>query len=363
MVQYWVRGGGCRLLAHARQVDFPGVVFHISYVEPTPQDAALTRTRASGFTELVILGHANYFGSHNLQRVATPVDRLDTASFPLCGTVGYELSLFQRFQVSTRVQRQVELQTDGESIARASVPYRIISPVTYVGVAVPKPTEGHRPQCHRCSEPHGGRTDLRYASVTVIGNLTGTQPDSYRDQVRPSAVEVGGWCGQVALCCTCVGYPAHAHASGFRFTRSHGNLGAPWVWVKEGSPDGDFGCSDDEDLAGSDYDSAPLSRLDRAVLTDLELHKLDLSVMKNIWDSNKIGKEEAEKIEMYDGTWNDVNQGLPHLLQCGSPRLRQAQFAHGEGVARRDNNLEASQPAHGPGQTWNACAECTRGTE
>ena len=103
--------------------------------------------------------------------------------------------MFQQLQTSTRVQRKVEQQKDGDSIVMASIPYRIISPVTYVGASVPKPTEGHRPQCFRCSEPHGGRTDLRYASVIVVGNLTGTQPHSYRDQVRPSAVEVGGWNG------------------------------------------------------------------------------------------------------------------------------------------------------------------------
>ena len=124
---------------------------------------------------------------------------------------------------------------------------------------------------------------------------------SYREQVRPSAVEVGGWSGQVALCSTCVGYPAHAHASGFRLARPHGSLGAPWVWVKDGSPDGDNYRSDDEDLAGSDYDNGPISILDRTALTDLELHKLNQSVMKNIWDSNKVGATETYKIEIFEG--------------------------------------------------------------
>ena len=147
VVQYWVRGWGCRLLAHARQVDLPRIVFHISYLEPTPRDDGLPRVNASEFTELVILGQANYFGSHNLHRTATAEARLNTVSFPQRGTVRHELSLFQRYLTSFRVQRQVELQTDGDSIVRASIPYRITSLVTYVGAAVPKPTEGHQPQC------------------------------------------------------------------------------------------------------------------------------------------------------------------------------------------------------------------------
>ena len=91
---------------------------------------------------------------------------------------------------------------------------------------------------------------------------------------------------------------------------AHGNLWAPWAWVKEGSPDGGNYCLDDEDLASSDYDSSSRSRIDRTALTTLELYQLDQSTMENCWDRNKVAKEEVAKIEIYDGVCNDVKAFL-----------------------------------------------------